>query len=863
MAASAFGASADLHSRLIAHKGECGDAPENTMASFRLAVERGFGFEFDVALSRDGRVFALHDHDFSRLTGGACTDKPGDLDWADIAQLDVSAYAQFKGSRFSPQHPPLLEEVLALARDGRWLYVDTGAPEIVPRMKEVFGAQTAATPANTLFISSNADTCRAIKRELPGYKVLWITSGRHWETPGFPPVTADEMLAAIRETGADGVDCHYDPGVATEEAVAAVHGAGFEFHVWTVNTVDEAAEALRRGADTVTTDYADRIRHGLAASAGKSFTFATWNIGHYSCGRTYPSDIPPEEMADRVARYSAFLDRADASVIGVCEDSWFCDPASTKTARETIFGRYSGAANEETRPFDYNSLYWGDAECLESGRVVFPQAADTRFYRWARLRIAGRKVVVVEAHLDWNITPPGHGDDRRLQIRQLIDDFKDEPCVVIGGDFNTSIMLDDGKTEVNTPEDYEPFRKAGYAGAHWGALATWPSEKPVLTIDNIFAKGLGISDVEVLTDPLLSDHSLLRCRLTFPDIAAQAPSSVATTSPVAETAIHSADMAPRSGVMSPGGDMSEGDFRTIADWGATLLRFQMVRDWHGVDGNRDLAEYDRWLEGRLDHVDNVILPLALKYGLRVILDLHVPPGGRDTGAEANMFYEPEFAEHFVELWRNIARRFRGRYGLCGYDLLNEPCHKREPAPGCSWPEVARRAAEAVRAEDPFATIVIEPNLWGGPAAFADLEPLPLDNVVYEVHFYKPFEFTHQRVLGTRQWTEPWPNHGKGWDRAFLEKELKPVRDFQLRHGARIYVGEFSAVCWAPGAENWLRDCIGIFREYGWGWTYHAFREWPGWSVEHDGEPVPGTDDATFRPSADNPRRRALLDGFGK
>ena len=175
-----------------------------------------------------------------------------------------------------------------------------------------------------------------------------------------------------------------------------------------------------------------------------------------------------------------------------------------------------GAANEETRPFDYNSLYWSGADCQETGRVVFPQAADTRFYRWAKLRIAGRKVVVVEAHLDWNITPPGHGDDRRLQIRQLIDDFKDEPCVVIGGDFNTSIMLPDGKTEVNTPEDYEPFRKAGYAGAHWGSLATWPSEKPVLTIDNIFAKGLDMSDVEVLTDPLLSDHSLLRCRLTFP-----------------------------------------------------------------------------------------------------------------------------------------------------------------------------------------------------------------------------------------------------------------------------------------------------------------------------------------------------------
>ena len=86
--------------------------------------------------------------------------------------------------------------------------------------------------------------------------------------------------------------------------------------------------------------------------------------------------------------------------------------------------------------------------------------------------------------------------------------------------------------------------------------------------------------------------------------------------------------------------------------------------------------------------------------------------------------------------------------------------------------------------------------------------------------------------------------------------LRPVREFQLRHGARIYCGEFSAVAWASGAEEYLRDCIDLFEEYGWDWTYHAFREWPGWSVEHE-----GSDAEHLVPSADNPRKRALLDGL--
>ena len=46
---------------LIAHRGESVDAPENTLPAYRTAVERGFGFECDIYLSKDGRVFTFHD----------------------------------------------------------------------------------------------------------------------------------------------------------------------------------------------------------------------------------------------------------------------------------------------------------------------------------------------------------------------------------------------------------------------------------------------------------------------------------------------------------------------------------------------------------------------------------------------------------------------------------------------------------------------------------------------------------------------------------------------------------------------------------------------------------------------------------
>ena len=41
-----------------------------------------------------------------------------------------------------------------------------------------------------------------------------------------------------------------------------------------------------------------------------------------------------------------------------------------------------------------------------------------------------------------------------------------------------------------------------------------------------------------------------------------------------------------------------------------------------------------------------------------------------------MFYVKEYADRFVEAWREIAVRFKGRKGIYGYDLMNEPSLRR-------------------------------------------------------------------------------------------------------------------------------------------------------------------------------------------
>ncbi len=311
------------------------------------------------------------------------------------------------------------------------------------------------------------------------------------------------------------------------------------------------------------------------------------------------------------------------------------------------------------------------------------------------------------------------------------------------------------------------------------------------------------------------------------------------------------------GVMSPSREMTEDDFRTLHEWGATLLRYQMIRGWGETNGNRDIDEYDRWLDGKLEHFDKFVLPMAAKYGMKVVLDVHVPPGGRDGTGDMNMFYDRKYADHFVDMWRRIARRFKGRDGIYGYDLINEPSQDRKTAPGQDCLALQRRTAQAIREEDAHTPVIIESNGWCAPYWFVAMKPIPDADVIYQVHMYKPMEFTHQRVLGKYPQAASYPDAGKGWNKEFLRHQLQNVRDFQLRHGARIYAGEFSAAAWADGAADYLRDCIDIFEEYGWDWTYHAFRESKVWSVEHE-----GPDAQHLAPSVDNPRKQVLAEGLG-
>ena len=93
---------------------------------------------------------------------------------------------------------------------------------------------------------------------MPEYKVYWLVSQKLKS-----PTPAAEVLKTLRKCGATGVDMKFVPEIVTSEYIWKIREAGFEFHAWTIDEPKVAREAMRRGAQTVTTNRAKFIQSSV------------------------------------------------------------------------------------------------------------------------------------------------------------------------------------------------------------------------------------------------------------------------------------------------------------------------------------------------------------------------------------------------------------------------------------------------------------------------------------------------------------------------------------------------------------------------------------------------------------------------
>jgi glycerophosphoryl diester phosphodiesterase len=234
---------------IIGHRGASDEAPENTLASFRLAwKQEADAAETDVYLSKDGEIVVIHDANTKRV--GSRNRKVADQTLAELKQLDVG---RWKREQWAGERIPTLGELLSIIPKGKRLFIEIKCgPEIAPRLVQVLQA-AGKKPEQTCLISFSYEVMQRVKRELPALKCYWIVQlKRNRETGRWSPPLA-QIIRKTKEAGLDGIDFG-DAPVIDRDFVARVKEAGLGVYIWTVNTTKEADRLKQAGVDGITTN---------------------------------------------------------------------------------------------------------------------------------------------------------------------------------------------------------------------------------------------------------------------------------------------------------------------------------------------------------------------------------------------------------------------------------------------------------------------------------------------------------------------------------------------------------------------------------------------------------------------------------
>lgn len=240
---------------IIAHRGASADAPENTLAAFRLAWEQGAdAVEMDLRPTRDGRLAVFHDADLGRITGTRGAVEA--LDAGALRRLDAGSW---KHARWRGEPIPLLEDALALVPpNGRVFLELKGGEAMVQELRRAL-EESRLAPAQVVVIAFDRAVLLASRRLLPSVEHGWII-GRPEAQPSF-----EELLRNAAGDGLDALDfCAAWPLDAGR--VARAHRAGLRIYVWTVDDPELSRRLAEAGVDGITTNAPALVRAALPRS---------------------------------------------------------------------------------------------------------------------------------------------------------------------------------------------------------------------------------------------------------------------------------------------------------------------------------------------------------------------------------------------------------------------------------------------------------------------------------------------------------------------------------------------------------------------------------------------------------------------
>ena len=241
---------------IIAHRGASYIAPENTLASVRLAWELDAdGVEIDVHLTPDNRIVVIHDATTKRTAGKKLSICEAYSE--ELRKLDAGI---FKSRKYAGQKIPFIGEILDILPDDKKLFIEIKCgKEIFPFLRE--NIVESGKMHCILITAFELDTIYMSKKIMPEIPVLWLCSTKRNKLTKKPLPHDTEMITKALDHNINGLSAQY-AGI-TENFAEMVISSGLKLYSWTVNRHKEAVRLLKLGVDGIITDRPEWILNKL------------------------------------------------------------------------------------------------------------------------------------------------------------------------------------------------------------------------------------------------------------------------------------------------------------------------------------------------------------------------------------------------------------------------------------------------------------------------------------------------------------------------------------------------------------------------------------------------------------------------
>ena len=217
--------------------------------------------------------------------------------------------------------------------------------------------------------------------------------------------------------------------------------------------------------------------------------------------------------------------------------------------------------------------------------------------------------------------------------------------------------------------------------------------------------------------------------------------------------------------------------------------------------------------GFFERVDQIV-DQALKRDLNLVLNIH---------HYEELYTKPDEQEaRFLALWRQIAERYADRSDRLVFELLNEP---RDPLSADRWNTLFPKALAVVRESNPTRAVIVGPGNWNNIMALSVLELPEDEHLIVTIHYYSPFQFTHQGASwaeGSDRWL------GTTWgderDREAVRSDLEKAAAWAKEHKRPLFLGEFGAYSKADmdSRAKWTSFVRSEAERLGMSWAYWEF-----------------------------------------